>query len=279
VSLVAFALVERRAEQPILPPRLWRIRTFRVTSAVGLLIGFSLFGAVTFLPLFQQVVHGQSPTASGLQLLPLMGGLLVSSVVSGRLVARTGRYRIFPIVGTGLTVLGLFLLSFMDAATPLSLAAVFMAVLGVGLGMVMQVLILAVQNDAPYEDLGVATAGATLFRSIGGSLGTAALGAVFTARLTDELAGRAPAATDGGVLSGNVEPAAIAGLPEAVRDAYVASFSNALSTVFLVAAAVSVAAFALTWRIREVPLRTTVRGGPSAQPERSTEPEVVGSAR
>jgi hypothetical protein len=136
-----------------------------------------------------------------------------------------------------------------------------------------------VQNDAPYEDLGVATAGATLFRSIGGSLGTAALGAVFTARLTDELAGRAPAGTDGSVVSGNVEPAAIAGLPAAVRDAYVASFSGALSTVFLVAAVVSVAAFALTWRIREVPLRTTVRGGPSTPAEPAPEPEVVGSAR
>ena len=159
LALVAFALVERRAAEPILPPRLWRIRTFRVTSAVGLIIGFSLFGAVTFLPLFQQVVRGQSPTASGLQLLPLMGGLMLSSVVSGRLIARTGHYRNYPIVGTGLTVVGLLLLSTMDSGTTELMAAAFMAVLGLGLGMVMQVLILAVQNDAPYEDLGVATGG------------------------------------------------------------------------------------------------------------------------
>ena len=173
LSLAAFLLVERRAAEPILPPRLWRNRTFRVTSAVGLIIGFSLFGAVTFLPLFQQVVRGQSPTESGLQLVPLMGGLMISSVVSGRLIAHTGRYRVYPIAGTALTVVGLLLLSLMGPATPTIEAAAFMAVLGLGLGMVMQVLILAVQNDAPYEDLGVATAGATLFRSIGGSLGTA----------------------------------------------------------------------------------------------------------
>ena len=258
LMLVAFFLVERRAAEPILPPRLWRNHTFRVTSAIGLIIGFSLFGAVTFLPLFQQVVRGQSPTASGLQLLPLMGGLMLSSVVSGRLIARTGRYRRYPIAGTALTVAGLLLLATMDPHTPVLTAAVFMAVLGLGLGMVMQVLILAVQNDAPYEDLGVATAGSTLFRSIGGSLGTATLGAVFTNRLLDELATRLPAGTGDGVSSGSVDPAAVAALPAPVHDAYLQGFASALTTVFLVAALVSTLAFALTWFIREVPLRTTV---------------------
>jgi Na+/melibiose symporter-like transporter len=127
LSLVAFALVERRVAEPVLPPRLWRIRTFRVTSAIGLIIGFSLFGAVTFLPLFQQVVRGLSPTASGLQLLPLMGGLMISSIVSGRLIARTGRYRRYPIVGTGMTVAGLLLLSRMDPGTTELTAAAYMA--------------------------------------------------------------------------------------------------------------------------------------------------------
>jgi EmrB/QacA subfamily drug resistance transporter len=262
-ALAAFLLVERRAAEPILPPRLWRNRTFRVTSAIGLIIGFSLFGAVTFLPLFQQVVRGQSPTESGLQLLPLMGGLMLSSVVSGRLIARSGRYRAYPIAGTALTVVGLLLLSLMGPATPTIEAGAFMAVLGLGLGMVMQVLILAVQNDAPYEDLGVATAGATLFRSIGGSLGTATLGAVFTNRLVAELTDRLPAGAGAGVRSGGVDPAAVAALPAPVHDAYLAGFSGALTTVFLVAAAISVLAFALTWLIREVPLRTTVREQPA----------------
>jgi EmrB/QacA subfamily drug resistance transporter len=262
LSLLAFVLVERRVAEPVLPPRLWRIRTFRVTSAVGLIIGFSLFGAVTFLPLFQQVVRGLSPTASGLQLLPLMGGLMLSSVVSGRLIARTGRYRRYPIIGTGMTVVGLLLLSTMDSGTTEPMAAAFMAVLGLGLGMVMQVLILAVQNDAPYEDLGVATAGATLFRSIGGSLGTATLGAVFTNRLVGELDDRLPAGAGAALHSGSIDPGAVASLPGPVHEAYLAGFAGALSTVFLVAAAISVLAFALTWLIHEVPLRTTLREDP-----------------
>ncbi len=258
-ALVAFFLVERRAAEPVLPPRLWHSRTFTLTSAVGFIIGFSLYGALTFLPLFQQVVRGASPTASGLQLLPLMLGLIVSSVGSGRLIARTGRYRIYPIVGTALTVVGLALLSQMGPGTSTATAAGFMVVLGFGLGMVMQVLILAVQNDAPYEDLGVATAGATLFRSIGGSLGTAALGAVFTSRLIAELTSRLPASAGALAHSGNVNPAAVAALPAGIRSIYLDGFSSALGTVFVVAAIASVLAFALTWFIREVPLRTTLR--------------------
>jgi EmrB/QacA subfamily drug resistance transporter len=259
LALVAFFFVEGRAAEPVLPPRLWRSRTFTLTSAVGFIIGFSLYGALTFLPLFQQVVRGASPTASGLQLLPLMLGLIVSSVGSGRLIARTGRYRVYPIVGTALTVVGLTLLAQMGPATSTATAAGFMVVLGFGLGMVMQVLILAVQNDAPYKDLGVATAGATLFRSIGGSLGTAALGAVFTNRLIHELTSRLPAGAGALAHAGNVNPAAVAALPAPIRSAYLNGFSSALGTVFVVSAIASVVAFALTWFIREVPLRTTLR--------------------
>ncbi|OYV68497.1 MAG: EmrB/QacA family drug resistance transporter, partial [Gemmatimonadetes bacterium 21-71-4] len=257
-ALIAFFVVERHAAEPVLPPRLWHRRTFVLTSAVGFIIGFSLYGAVTFLPLFQQVVRGASPTASGLQLLPLMLGLIVSSVGSGRLIARTGRYRIYPIAGTALTVLGLTLLAQMGPQTSTGTAAAFMVVLGFGLGMVMQVLILAVQNDVPYEDLGVATAGATLFRSIGGSLGVAILGAVFTSRLIAELTSRLPAGAGALVHSGNVNPAAVAKLPPAIRSTYLDGFSSALGTVFTAAAVVSVVAFALTWFIREIPLRTTL---------------------
>jgi EmrB/QacA subfamily drug resistance transporter len=273
-ALTAFVAVERRAREPILPPRLWRIRTFRLTGAVGLIIGFALFGAMTFLPLFQQVVHGLSPTASGLQLLPLMGGLLISATVSGRLVARTGRYRIYPIIGTGVAGLGLFLLSFMDKDTSLVIAGIFMATLGVGIGMVMNVLMVAVQNDAPYADLGVATAGSTLFRSVGGALGTAVLGAVFTARLTQELAAGLPAGAGDELRAGGIEPGTVAALDPALREPYLAAFSSALSTVFIVAAAMALAAFAVTWRIREVPLRNTIRGEgapPSPAPRAPTE--------
>jgi len=259
LALIAFFVVERHAAEPVLPPRLWHSRTFVLTSAVGFIIGFSLYGALTFLPLYQQVVRGASPTESGLQLLPLMIGLIVSSVGSGRLIARTGRYRIYPIAGTALTVLGLALLAQMGPGTSTATTAAFMVVLGFGLGMVMQVLILAVQNDAAYEDLGVATAGATLFRSIGGSLGTAALGAVFANRLIAELTTRLPAGAGALAHAGNVNPAAVASLPAAIRSAYLDGFSAAVGIVFAVAAVASVLAFALTWFIREVPLRTTLR--------------------
>ena len=179
---------------------------FVVCSAVGLVVGFALFGALTYLPLFQQVVRGLSPTASGLQLLPVMGGLLVSSIVSGQIIARTGRYKVFPIAGTAVAALGMCLLSSLDESTGSGVAALHMLVLGLGLGMVMQVLVLATQNAVSYEQLGVATSGATLFRSIGGSLGTAMLGAIFSARLTSRAAGRRGT-------SGGIDPAPIERLP------------------------------------------------------------------
>jgi EmrB/QacA subfamily drug resistance transporter len=259
--LAAFALAERRAEEPVLPPRLLRNRVFVSTSAVGFVVGFALFGAVTYLPLFLQVVKGASPTGSGLQLVPLMGGLLVTSIGSGQAITRTGRYRPFPIVGTAVMVVGLYLLSTMDAATSTVTSFAFMFVLGLGLGMVMQVLVLAVQNAVDYSDLGVATSGATLFRSIGGSLGTSVLGAIFANRLSGQLKSVLPpgSASSGG--GGAVNPQQIDHLPPLLRTGYLDAFTNSLSSVFLVAAAIGVVAFALTWLIRELPLRETVATG------------------
>jgi MFS family permease len=196
-----------------------------------LIVGFGFFGALTFLPLFQQVVRGLSPTASGLQLLPVIGGLLISSIASGQIIARTGRYKAFPIIGTGLAAVGMWLLSSLEQSTGTGVAALHMLVLGLGLGMVIQVLVLATQNSVPYEYLGVATSGATLFRSIGGSLGTAVLGAIFSARLTN------------GLESGLARPAA---------------FTDAFQLVFTVATFVVVVAFVLAWLIPERPLRQTV---------------------
>ena len=188
VGLAAFVVAERHAKEPILPPSLFRNRVFTVTSAVGLVVGFALFGGLTFLPLFQQVVRGDSPTESGLQLLPVMAGLLFTSILSGQVITRTGRYRWFPIAGTAIGAVGLLLLAQLDRETSTALAALYMLIFGMGLGMVMQVLVLAVQNSVDYEMLGVATSGATLFRSIGGALGTALLGAVFSNKLSHELA-------------------------------------------------------------------------------------------
>ena len=183
VGLIAFVVVEQRAAEPILPLRLFRIRDIWVTSAVGLIIGFALLGSVTYLPLFLQNVKGMSPTESGLRLIPLMGGTLVTSILSGQIASRTGRYKIFPIIGTTMVTIALFLISKMTTETTNLQIAWLMLLLGFGLGFVMQILIIAVQNAVEYYDLGVATSNAILFRFIGGSLGTALLGAVLATRL------------------------------------------------------------------------------------------------
>jgi MFS family permease len=217
-------------------------------------IGFALFGALTYLPLFQQIVRGASPTESGLQLVPVMAGVLVASIASGQIITRTGRYKAWPIAGTATATVGMVLLSTMDQNTSTGLAAVEMLVLGLGLGMVMQVLVLAVQNAVPYEQLGVATSGATLFRSIGGSIGTAILGTVFTNRL-DALLASGPT---GGAAVGTLDPSALDRLPAAAHHAFIAAFTDALGLVFTVAACVIACAFLLSWLLEERPLRTTV---------------------
>ena len=262
--IAAFVAAERHAAEPVLPPRLFANRVFSVTSAIGLIVGFALFGSVTYLPLFLQVVNGASPTGSGLQILPLMGGLLITSIGSGQIISRTGRYKPFPIIGTAVMVVGLGLLSTMTARTGRLEASAFMFVLGLGLGLVMQVLVLAVQNAVDYSDLGVATSGATLFRAIGGSVGTAVLGSIFSNRLSSELSASLPASARGSLGSGgsvNLDTAKLAKLPPAIHTTYTTAFTNALSTVFVVAAAIAAAAFALSWLLEQRTLRDSVAAG------------------
>ena len=163
--LALFPFVESRAAEPILPLELFRNETFRTTSAIGFIIGFALFGSVTFVPLYLQVVKGHSPTESGLLMTPMMLGLLVTGIASGLLISRYGRYRMFPIIGTALATVGLYLLSRLDVSTPTRVAAVYLLILGLGLGLTMQVLVLAAQNAVDYRLLGVATSGSTLARS------------------------------------------------------------------------------------------------------------------
>ncbi|HWE15303.1 MAG TPA: MDR family MFS transporter [Solirubrobacteraceae bacterium] len=257
--VVAFVLAERRAAEPVLPPRLFRDRVFSVTSAIGLVVGFALFGSVTYLPLFLQVVLGASPTGSGLQILPLMGGLLITSISSGQMISRTGRYKAFPIAGTAIMVVGLALLSTMGPHTSRLTASAFMFVLGLGLGLVMQVLVLAVQNAVDYTDLGVATSGATLFRSIGGSVGTAVLGSIFANRLRVELTSVLPRSAEGSLGTGaSLNTAALKRLPAPLHADYLTAFTNALSTVFIVAAGVAALAFLLSWALEQRALRETV---------------------
>ena len=154
-------------QEPIIPLWLFKNRTFTATSGVGFIIGFAMFGAVIYLPLYLQVVHGASPTLSGLELLPLIGGMLITFITSGRIVTRTGRYKVFPIVGTGVLTVGLLSLTELGPHTTYGEVAVFMFITGFGIGLVMQVLVVAVQNTVPYSALGVATATATFFRTMG----------------------------------------------------------------------------------------------------------------
>jgi EmrB/QacA subfamily drug resistance transporter len=250
-----FLVVERRAAEPILPLGLFRNRIFSVTSAVGFIVGLALFGSVTYMPLYLQVVKGHSPTGSGLQMTPLMAGVLLTSIASGQLITRFGRYKPFPIAGTAVMTVALYLLSGLGVATPTWEAALYMLVLGLGLGMVMQVLVLAVQNAVPYEVLGVATSGSTLFRQVGGSIGVAIFGTIFANRLTGNLASRIPPGTR---LPSAASPAVVDRLPPRVHDPYVAAFAASLRPVYVVACGIAFFAFALAWLLREVPLRRTV---------------------
>jgi EmrB/QacA subfamily drug resistance transporter len=249
---LAFPWVERRAAEPIIPLELLRNRVFAVTSAVGFIVGLALFGAVTYLPFYLQVVKGQSPTRSGLMLTPLMGGLLVTSILSGQLISRFGRYKPFPIAGTLIMTVAVYLLSGLAVATPIWEIVLFLVTLGLGLGMVMQVLVLAAQNAVDYRLLGVATSGSTLFRQVGGSIGVSAFGAIFASRLRSELARTLP---PGAKLPTVANPQVVAHLPAALHALYVHAVAVSLQPVFLVAALISALGFVLSWLLREVPLR------------------------
>jgi EmrB/QacA subfamily drug resistance transporter len=254
--LVAFVFAERRAAEPILPLELFRNRTFSVCAAIGFIIGVALFGSVTYLPIFLQIVKGRSPTSSGLQLTPMMGGLLVTSIVSGRLISRFGRYKPFPVAGTAVMTVGMVLLAQLDIDSTGLYASLSMLVLGLGLGMVMQVLVLAVQNAVDYRNMGVATSGALLFRQIGGSIGIALFGAIFANQLRGNLASQLPAGVH---VPKTVSPAVVRQLPAAVHEGYVNAVAASLHPVFVVAAVVSVFSFLLTWLLHDVPLRETTR--------------------
>jgi len=255
---LGFILVERLATEPILPLRLFQNRIVAVSCAVGFVVGLAMFGSVTYMPVYLQVVTGVSPLRAGLQLTPMMAGMLVTSIATGRTISRIGRYRLFPIIGTAISTVGLGLLATLGAASSPWTASGYMLVLGLGLGMVMQVLVLAAQNAVEFRDLGVATSGTTLFRSIGGAVGVAVFGAIFAAGIAVQLAGRMPSGTP---LPGAIGPAAIAALPPALRTLYRDAFTAALHPVFLSAACLAALGFVLTCFLQEMPLR-----GPARRP-------------
>jgi DNA-binding MarR family transcriptional regulator len=254
LGLIAFVLFERRASEPILPLQLFRVRDVWVTSVVGLIVGFALIGSVTYLPVFLQIVKGLSPTESGLRMVPLMGGTLVTSILAGQFVSRTGRYKLFPIIGTTIVTISLLLISRMTGETSTLAGSSYMLLLGLGLGFVMQVLIIAVQNAVEYRELGVATSNAILFRFVGGSLGTALLGAI----LATQLQTNAQRLLPGTAALDSISPETLQGLSTAVRAAYTEAFVESLSTVFIVAAAISFVGLIVSLFLPERPLRETI---------------------
>jgi MFS family permease len=259
VSLAVFVWVESRAVEPVLPLRLFRSSVFSTCCALSFIVGFAMLGAITFLPTFQQYVDGVSATISGLRLLPLVIGLLGTSVAAGTIVGRTGRYKVFPLTGTVVIGIGLFLLSRMDEHTSTLLSSLFMLVLGAGIGCCMQVLTLIVQNTSRYEDLGVATSGVTFFRTLGGSFGASVFGSLYA----NFLGGRLPR-----VLAEAHVPAAAIATPEALHhlpDSRVRpvlhAYAQALDHVFIWAVPVAAIGFVVALLLREVPLRGTAQAG------------------
>jgi len=266
VALIGlFVLVERRAAEPVLPLHLFRLRVFSVTSLVGIIVGFAMFGAIAFLPAFFQVVRGISPTVSGVYVLPLMVGMLTVSITSGQIISRTGKYRFFPIAGSAVMTLGLYLLSLMGVESTTWQDALYMLILGMGLGGVMQVLVIIVQNGVPHSELGVATSGSTFFRSIGGSFGTAIFGAIFANVLAGNLASHLHGLTlPRGFSAADVTPALLKHLPPAAHAGFAAGYAASIQTVFLIAVPIAALAFLATWLIPQVELKKWTGTTPSA---------------
>lgn len=268
VLLVAFIAVERRAVEPVLPLKLFRMRTFALVAVISFVIGFAMFGAMTYLPTFLQVVHDITPTMSGVHMLPMVFGLLITSTGSGQIVSRTGRWKAFPILGTAITAVGLLLLHQLDENSSTWLMSAYFFVFGAGLGLVMQVLVLVAQNSVSYQDLGVATSGVTFFRSVGSAFGVAIFGTIFanrlTGQLTDALAGQSlPPGVDAGRLA--ADPRAIGQLPAGLRPGVLGAYSTSITDVFLYAVPVVLLAFVLAWFLREDKLRGSVTAPDTSQ--------------
>ncbi|NYH44564.1 EmrB/QacA subfamily drug resistance transporter [Micromonospora jinlongensis] len=265
---VLFVLQEARVAEPILPLRLFRSATFALANSALLIIGLVMFGSIIFIPLYLQIVKGASPTRSGLLMLPMMAGIIITSILTGRAMTRIGRYKWFPVAGSVTLLVGMFLFTQLEVATSLWVAFGFMVVIGVGLGLCMQSLILAVQNAVSVRDLGAGTSSATFFRSLGGSFGVAILGTVLSSRLASGLSDRLPGAiaqlppqeqaavaASGGTNISINDPATILALPGPVRAAIQGAFVDALDMVFLTAGLIAIVAVVVTLTLPNTQLR------------------------
>jgi len=260
----AFIWQERRISEPIIPPRLWRNPVFSVATGLEFLVGFAMFGSIVFLPLYLQTVGGASATNSGLLILPLMAGVMTTSIWSGRRITKTGRYKIYPIVGTIVMAIGLYLLSTMTLGTSRLESSLYMVVVGAGMGLIIQVMIIAVQNAVSHRDLGTATGAETFMRSMGGAFGVAFSGALLTNRLGYWLPKLLPASASSVVRSANslaASPETVAKLPPAIKHGVLVALAHSIHTVFLFAAPLAIVAFFGTWLLKEKPLRETAHVG------------------
>ncbi|GGJ33124.1 MFS transporter [Streptomyces brasiliensis] len=254
-AAVLFVVAERFAAEPLIPLRLFRDSVFNVTGLVGLVVGVALFGAASYLPTFLQMVDGASATESGLLMLPMMGGIVGASIVSGQLISHTGRYKVFPVLGGLLSAVGMWLLSRLEVDTPRLHYSLWMAVLGAGIGLVMPVLILAVQNSVRPADLGTATSANNYFRQIGGSVGAAVFGTLFADRLTDALHDRLPPRAGAGLPDPeSLTPQLVHALPPALRDAYIRAYADAMPRIFLYLVPVLVLGLLIAFFLKEKPL-------------------------
>ena len=271
---VAFYVTEMRAAEPMMPLHVYRNRNFSLSMAMTFLTGLAMFGAMTFLPLFQQTVQGESPTVSGLALTPMMLGVTVTSIVAGQVTTKTGRYKVFPILGGGIMAVGMFLLSGLDTGTTRLESALYYVVLGLGMGFLMQMVSLIAQNSVEQKDMGVASSARMFFQQIGGSLGVAAFGALFARQLTESLGAATSRGGSGVHISasgGQLNPATVNSLPALVRHDVFAAIADAIQHVFIWALPAAVVIFVLAWFVKEVPLR----GRASADQPASEQPELV----
>jgi len=275
VSAVLFGVTELRAAEPMLPLHVFKNRNFSVSMALTFLTGLAMFGAMTFLPLYQQTVQGASPTVSGLMLTPMMLGVTITSILAGQVTTRTGKYKVFPILGGAIMGAGMYLLTQLDVHTTRVTSGLFYVVLGLGMGFLMQMVSLVAQNSVQQKDMGVASSARMFFQQIGGSLGVAAFGAIFARRLTQSLA--AAAARTGvhiNLKGGQLDPALVNAQPAQIKHVVFDAIAYAVQGVFYWALPAAVLIFVLAWFIKEVPLRG--RNPAPADPQQSHHPEMVG---
>ena len=270
-ATAGFLVTETRAAEPMLPLHVFQNKNFSLTMGLTFLTGLAMFGALTFLPLYQQTVQGASPTLSGLMLTPMMLGVTVTSIVAGQVTTRTGRYKVFPIIGGAIMALGMYLLTGLGVDTTKTTSALYYVVLGLGMGFLMQMVSLIAQNSVQQKDMGVASSARMFFQQIGGSLGVAAFGAIFARRLTSSLAAAAGTGVHISASGGQLDPATVDKLPAQVKQDVFVAITHAVQGVFIWALPAAVLIFVLALLIKEVPLRGRAPAGDTATPQ----PELV----